>query len=104
MVVNLSPKGLFLGNEEAAKAHRAIVDSPYFKMAMALSMAQYAQGSPSAEALRGVNTFTDILLNLAEKQTDPDSSFPHKALTQPEDLRSQLHESAEDKTPPPSKS
>lgn len=87
MVVNLSPKGLFLGNAEAAKAHQAIVDSPFFKLGLSLALAQYAQGNPTAESLRGANAFMEIFLNLAEKEGEATAQFPHKSLQQPEEMQ-----------------
>lgn len=101
MVVNLSPKALFLANEGAVKAHRAMVDQPIFKLALSLALAQFAQSSPSAESLRGANAFTDVFLNLGESEPGQAPAFPHKPLQQPESIDKQLQEEAAKKTNPP---
>lgn len=84
MNLSLSPKSLFQQNEDQVKAFRAISHNTHFLQGLSSSLAEFAQGSVSADELKGARRFIGVLLNIAEKPGTPDrlpvKKLDHEAL------------------------
>lgn len=78
-----SPKQILADDAEHVKAHRAIVDNPFFSKSLALVQAEFAMGNPSSEQLKGINDFISMFLNFAEKEQEIRAAFPHKHIERP---------------------
>jgi hypothetical protein len=79
-MITLSPKVAFQENEAAVGSFRAIVDSKHFHFALTQALAEYTiNHAPTADELRGMRSFLNIFLNLAELEV-PMPNFPTKRL------------------------
>lgn len=79
-MISLTPKKSFQENEDAVRSFRAIVDSKHFHFALTQALAEYTiNHAPTADELRGMRSFLNIFLNLAEVETEM-PTFPTKRL------------------------
>ena len=71
-MVNLSPKQMFLADDDRAREFGNIVHHPLFQTGMAMAMAEFTlTKEPTTEELAGARKFITVLLNMVEKHTSP---------------------------------
>lgn len=64
----ISPKTLFLQQEELAKWHLSLVKSDNFEKSVVIAMAQMMTEHPSSDQIRGANRFLDLFIGLSHKE------------------------------------
>lgn len=81
----LSPKEQFLKLEDKANSWRSTSRSDLLLLTLTYSFSEFALSTPepSAEQIKGVRNFIDIMLNLAEPKPTPRGPIPDKRLTMP---------------------
>lgn len=79
-MISLNPKKSFQENEDASRSFRAIVDSHHFIFAVNQAVSEFSLNhAPTADELRGMRSFLNIFLNLAEPETEM-PTFPTRRL------------------------
>ena len=86
-MISLNPKKRFQETEELAKSFRSIVISNTFEAGITRALAEYTMTrAPTGEQLDGVRTFIEVLLNMAEVETEM-PQLPVKHISLSPDLR-----------------